>query len=272
MCLLTGSNTSLYKKVSVQTGPGTATLINLDTQRTSMAQPELYDGAHASMLEAYIRAKTREGYRLLGTEVPYRRGRGFGYVDVVMECQTDDGATTQLVVAELKTVIFNLGRSIRQVNAAKEAFLASRADLVDNRPSVAVDYPLVVWASKSNIQCLSEFAHVLADTTIEIFHEDQATAESMSSRLEIQRAVLSARAGLPRPSSPVQQARPHPPAPQARPQAHYAQPAPGQQRLYSSSPAHQQSPREHFLSWRFSQIRTVRKRPYTQPQHPHFYQ
>lgn len=191
-----------------------------------MAQPKLYDGAHASMLEAYIRAKAAEGYRLLGTEVPYQRGKGYGYVDVVMERKASAGTTTQLLVAEIKTAIFNLGQTIRQVNAAKQAFLTSHANLVSNHEPVAVNYPLVVWASQSNIHCLSEFAHVLADTTIEIFHQDEAIAKSMASRLEIQRAVLSARIGLPPPPAPTQQAPIRAPAPRAPPQAHYAKNAP----------------------------------------------
>ena len=229
-----------------------------------MPQPKLYDGAHASMLEAYIRAKTAEGYRLLGTEVPYQRGKGYGYVDVVMKRQAGGGSqTTQLLVAELKTVILNLGQAIRQVNAAKQAFLASHSDLITSNRPVTVDYPLVVWASQSNVRCLTEFAHVLADTTVEVFHQDQPTAKSMAGRLEIQRAVLSAKTGLPAPPTHRQQSPDHAILTSPPQQVHYGMPPPSQAPFRSPEPAHQPNPRRWGVRWSLSEIRTIRRQRYT---------
>jgi len=47
-------------------------------------KPVPRDHRHAAMLRDCILRKEREGYILYGTEVPYRRGYGHGYIDVLL--------------------------------------------------------------------------------------------------------------------------------------------------------------------------------------------
>ena len=178
-----------------------------------------------------------------------------------MRRDTTDGSPSQLLVAELKTVILNLGQAIRQVNAAKDAFFASHKELVPDGSPVTVSYPLVVWASHSNIQRLAEFPHVLADTTVEVFHEDKATATSMAGCLEIQRAILRARA--------AQSPSPEPPEPRHRitlpswsgQEVHHAPPPPPATPPPQPRTGQQADPSFGLVSWSFSELTSVRRRP-----------
>ena len=147
-----------------------------------------YDQRHADMVRDYIRVKEREGYSLFGVEVPYRRGMGHGYIDVVLF--RNAGADQRFwVAAEMKTALADIGGAIRQVEAAREFFPSHHRRQVTGDRHGAMSFPLVVLASDQNLQDCVRYAKLLEKVQLEFFHSSPSVADIIGARFEIALAI-----------------------------------------------------------------------------------
>ena len=150
----------------------------------------LRDAAHARMQRDYIHARQAEGWRLLGAEMPYGNGNGFADV-VLFKDEAGDGGRRWLV-SELKPTLQNVGEAIRQVRRASGLFPRSYPELLGPDGAPNCRFPLVILASEENWRRCVLFSALLAGVDLEFFHPDRAVQTTVSSKFEIECAILEA--------------------------------------------------------------------------------
>ena len=170
--------------------------------------PKPYDHKHAEMLRAYITDRERQGYTLHGTEVPYGSNTVRSFVDAVLYKTTPDSTRTDWIVAELKTSLADIGRSIRQVKAARHFFFPYHSQLTRERPPRALHFPLVIWANEDDLRRCVQYHKLIADIDVQFFHTTRQVAIDIANKFEIHKAILAVKAGhIPPSSSPSSSTR-----------------------------------------------------------------
>lgn len=133
-----------------------------------MESEEKPDIKHRDMLNEFIEEMTKRGWEMLDSEVHYHYYGMKGYVDVVL------GKGDNLLVCELKPELIyrekpDLGKTMRQVNQAKESFVKARPEFSKFKKR---EYPLVLRASDENIDLCEEYINLLRNINIVFFDKD----------------------------------------------------------------------------------------------------
>lgn len=169
----------------------TSTVLRMATPRPPI------DHRHAKMLLGYIAEMEAKGFVLHGTEVPYRKTNGHGFIDVMMYRQHPTTGTTNWLVTEVKTDLVDIGRTTRQVLAAREFVPTHHRQLFKSHRAQTIRYPLVVWASDANlIQCLN-YSRLFEGIDVEFHHPNPDAASAAANKFQIHSAIAHAAATPP---------------------------------------------------------------------------
>lgn len=152
------------------------------------------DWAHAKLMEAYITKAQRDGYELLGVEIPWSHYGNRGVLDAALRSREMIGDKRVLILAEFKTRILDVGRCIRQVQLVRKYFMQGidRKTLLGSNEHYEIHCPLILMATVENVKQVVKYHHLFRDIDIVFFNKDRNVECRMYSQYEIRLAIKHA--------------------------------------------------------------------------------
>ena len=129
------------------------------------------DHAHADLMEDFIRHAEGKGYDLLGVEIPWSHYGNRGVLDAAFRSKRLVNGKRVLILAEFKSTLADIGRSVRQVQLVKSYFLNGvdcSEYLIDGEACI-IECPLIVKATEENLSLVLKYQHLLRDIDILFF-------------------------------------------------------------------------------------------------------